>query len=207
MSPTHTFRPYVTSCTTLSRDEGTMANIINFCLYQLGWFACVLGAGMDRPGPGMVCALALVAVHLWLSDATLRQLALMAAAAAIGLTIDTLQLKWGVFRFPHGLTVDWLAPLWVAVLWIQFTTLLPFCLRWLSRRYGLSAMLALVGGPLAYYAGEKAGAVEFLSPRFLHYAILGTVWSVAFPAFLWVSDRLDVITAVGGRYGWRSGQR
>ena len=30
-----------------------MAVFANFCLYQLGWFACVLGAGMDRPGLGM----------------------------------------------------------------------------------------------------------------------------------------------------------
>ncbi len=183
-----------------------MAAIANFCLYQLGCFACVLGAGMDRPGLGMTCALTLVIVHLWLTRATLRQLAVMATAGVIGLTSDTLQMWWGVFYFPHGTIVDWFAPLWVGVLWIQFATLLPFSLRWLSRRYGLSAVLALVGGPLAYYAGEKAGAVEFLSPRFLHFAVLGVVWSVAFPALLWISDRLDLVAAVGGRYGWRSRQ-
>jgi hypothetical protein len=177
-----------------------MAAIANFCLYQLGWFACVLGAGMDRPGLGMTCALALVIVHLWLTRATLRQLAVMATAGVIGLTSDTLQMWWGVFYFPHGTIVDWFAPLWVGVLWIQFATLLPFSLRWLSRRYWLSAALALVGGPLAYYAGEKAGAVEFLAPRLLHFAVLGVVWSIAFPALLWISDRLDLVAVVGGRY-------
>ena len=177
-----------------------MAVFANFCLYQLGWFACVLGAGMGRPGLGMAFALALIVVHLWLSGGTLRQLTLMATAGVIGLTIDTLQLWWGVFCFPHGVIVRWLAPLWVGVLWMQFATILPFSLRWLSRRYGLSAALGLVGGPLAYYAGEKAGAVEFLSPRFLHLGVLGVVWSVAFPALIWISDRLDVVAAVGGRY-------
>lgn len=176
-----------------------MAVFANFCLYQLGWFACVLGAGMDRSGLGMTCALTLVFVHLWLTRARFRQLAVMAAAGVIGLTIDTLQLWWGVFHFPHGMIVPWLAPLWVGVLWIQFATLLPFSLRWLSRRYWLSAVLGLGGGPLAYYAGEQAGAVEFLSPRFLHFAVLGVVWSVAFPALLWISDRLDMVAAVGMR--------
>ncbi len=177
-----------------------MAVFANFCLYQLGWFACVWGAGIDRPGLGMTCAVVLVVVHLRLSGGTLRQLTLMATAGVIGLTIDTLQLWWGVFHFPHGVVVPWLAPLWVGVLWIQFATILPFSLRWLSRRYWLSAVLGLVGGPLAYYAGEKAGAVEFLPPRFLHFAVLGVVWSVAFPALIWVSDRLDLVAAVGGRY-------
>jgi hypothetical protein len=177
-----------------------MAAFANFCLYQLGWFACVLGAGMDRSGPGMTCALALVVVHLSLSGARLRQLALMATAGVLGLTIDTLQLWWGVFYFPHGVIVNWLAPLWVGVLWMQFATILPFSLRWLSQRYWLSAVLGLVGGPLAYYAGEKAGAVEFLSPRTLHFAVSGVVWSVAFPTLIWISDRLDIVAAVGGRY-------
>ncbi len=184
-----------------------MAVLANFCLYQLGWFACVLGAGMDRPGLGMTCALALIAVHLWLSGAKLRQLALMASAGVLGLTIDTLQLSWGVFYFPHGVIINWLAPLWVGVLWMQFATILPFSLSWLSHRYWLSAVLGLVGGPLAYYAGEKAAAVEFLSPRTLHFAVLGVVWSVALPALIWISDRLNIVAAVGGRYCLPWGER
>jgi hypothetical protein len=40
-----------------------MAVFANFCLYQLGWLACVLGAGMDRAGLGMTGALVLVVVH------------------------------------------------------------------------------------------------------------------------------------------------
>ena len=177
-----------------------MSVFANFCLYQLGWFACVFGAGMDRPGLGMAFALALIFVHLWLSGVTLRQLTLMATAGVIGLTIDTLQLCWGVFHFSHGVIVHWLAPLWVGVLWMQFATILPFSLRWLSRRYWLSAVLGLVGGPLSYYAGEKAGAVDFLPPRLLHFAVMGVVWSFALPAIIWVSDRLNLVAAVGGRY-------
>jgi hypothetical protein len=177
-----------------------MAVFVNCSLYQLGWFACVFGAGMDRVGFGIACALTLTVCHLWLSGGTLRQLTLMAAAGVIGLTIDTLQLWWGVFHFPHGVIVPWLAPLWVGMLWIQFATILPFALRWLSRRYWLSAVLGLLGGPLAYYAGEKAGAVEFLSPRLMHFGVLGVVWSVAFPSLIWISDRLDLVAVVGGRY-------
>ena len=183
-----------------------MAVFANFFLYQLGWFACVLGAGMDRPGLGMASALALAVVHLRLSGGTLRQLTLMATAGVIGLTIDTLQLWWGVFSFPHGVIVRWLAPLWVGVLWMQFATILPFSLRWLSRRYWLSLVLGLLGGPLAYYTGEKAGAVHFLPPRFLHFAVVGVVWSFALPAIIWISDHLNLVAAVGGRYCWRSGQ-
>ena len=30
-----------------------MANLVNLCLYQVGWFACVLGAAAQRPWLGM----------------------------------------------------------------------------------------------------------------------------------------------------------
>ena len=65
-----------------------------------------------------------------------------------------------------------LAPLWVG-LWMQFATIMPFSLRWLSRRYWLSSVLGLVGGPLAYYAGQKAGAVDFLPLRLLRFTVWG----------------------------------
>ena len=61
---------------------------------------------------------------------------------------------------------------------------------WLSRRYWLSAELGLFGGPLAYYAGEEAGAVHFLPPCFLHLVVLEVVWSLVLPAIDWISDRL-----------------
>jgi hypothetical protein len=171
-----------------------MAVFANFCLYQLGWFACVLGAGMDRPGLGMASALALAVVHLRQSGVTLRQLTLMATAGVIGLTIDSLELWWAVFYFPHGMIVHWLAPPWVGVLWMQFATILPFSLRGLSRRYWLSGVLGLFGGPLAHYAGEKAGAVHFLPPRLLHFVVWEVVWSLALPAIIWISDRSEETT-------------
>lgn len=64
---------------------------------------------------------------------------------------------------------------WDAIPWMQFATILPFCLRWLSRHYLLRGILGAIGGPLAFYTGERLGAVDFLEPRLLHFAILGTV--------------------------------
>ena len=177
-----------------------MAVLVNIGLYQVGWFACVLGAATGHPWLGMGLALGLIAVHLGLSAETRRQLTLMTAAGIIGLTIDTLQLWWGVFRFPNGTIVPWLAPLWVVVLWMQFATILPFSLRWLSNRYWLSAVLGFIGGPLAYYAGEAAGAVVFLAPRLPHFLLVGLFWSLALPAVVWVSDRLDLVALLGCRY-------
>jgi hypothetical protein len=181
-----------------------MANLVNLCLYELGWFACVLGAAGQRPWLGMAVGLACLGVHLALVRGVERQLALIAVAGAMGWAVDSLLMSSGVLRYPNWTEVAWLAPPWDVVLWLQFATILPFCLRWLSRRYRLCSLAGLVGGPLAFYAGERFGAVTFLPPRLPHYAALAVVWSVAFPTLVWVSDRLIVVPGVGDRYRWLS---
>jgi hypothetical protein len=177
-----------------------MTLLVNFALYQIGWFAIVLGAANDRSWLAMGVALALVAVHLTLVRGLLRHVGLILASGAIGFTLDSLQLWWGVFRFPSGMVCMWLAPPWDVVLWMQFATILPISLRWLSRRYLLSSVLGLAGGPLAFYAGQQLGAVSFLSPRLLHFAALGVVWMLALPLLVWLSDTLVLAHGLGGRY-------
>ena len=45
----------------------------------------------------------------------------------------------------------------MVALWAAFATTLNVSLRALRQRYLLSAVLAAVGAPLAYYAGARAG--------------------------------------------------
>jgi hypothetical protein len=177
-----------------------MTPLVNFGLYQLGWFAIVLGAANGHPWLGMTLALALVVIHLTLAFGFLRQLTLILLSGVIGFALDSLQLWLGVFRFPSGMIVAWLAPPWDTVLWMQFATLLPFCLNWLSHRYMLAAVLGLAGGPLAFYSGERFGGVSFLQPRLLHFLALGVVWALALPTLVWLSDTLVLSHGSGRRY-------
>lgn len=169
-----------------SRGGGTL---INLALYQVGWFACVLGAARGHAWAGAGLALALVAVHLYLVRDRKREAKLLLAAAGLGLALDSLQLNLGVFRYPSGTPLAGLAPPWIVVLWLQFATMLHFGLRWLSRRYLLAAVLGLIGGPLSFWAGARMGAIEFASP--LAYLVLGCFWALAMPALIWLGDRFE----------------
>jgi hypothetical protein len=179
-----------------------MSQFANLVLYQIGWFACVLGAAWHSPWLGMSIALCLVGVHFWLVTDRLIQLKLGLAAVAIGLVIDTLQLWGGVFAFSHGTLVPWLPPLWISVLWMQFATTLRYSMRWLSGRYALSAVFGLFGAPLAFFAGERLGAVEFLPPRLVNFAILGALWSFVVPLLVYVADRLAIGSSRRASYRW-----
>lgn len=134
------------------------------------------------------------------------QVKLVCLAAGVGLIVDCVQLQIGVFSFPRGAIIDWLPPASIVVLWMQFATTFRYSMRWLSGRYLLCAVFGLVGAPLAFFAGERLGAIEFLSPRLLNFAILGFIWSIAVPLLINLSDHLtSQITSVP-QYRWLSGR-
>lgn len=179
-----------------------MTNYLNFLLYELGWFACVLGVAWGYQWLGISITLGLVAVHLWLARDRAVQIRLMGCAALLGVAVDTVQLWTGTFRYPGGQLVEWFPPPCMPVLWLQFATILRYCLNWLSGRYLLAGLLALAGAPLAFVAGQSLGAIEFLPPRWLHVGVLGAVWSMCVPLLVYISDRLSSSSEFEARYRW-----
>jgi hypothetical protein len=167
-----------------------MTNLVNFLLYQLGWFACVLGVASGLQWLGIGLALGLVAVHLWLAKDRVIQFRLMGIAFLLGLFVDTVLLRTGVFFYPSGQPVAWLPPPCMPVLWLQFATIFRYCLHWLKGRFLLSGLFGLIGAPLAFLAGESFGAIEFPPPSWLHIGILGVVWSLCVPFLVCLADRL-----------------
>ena len=124
-----------------------VTRFINFLLYQLGWFCCVLGAAWQFPWLGMSIALGLLGIHFWLVTDRVNQLKLVLVAAGVGFVIDSMQLWVGVFTFPSGVVVEWLPPPWMSVLWMQFATTFQYSMRWLSRHYRLSPVSDLSERP------------------------------------------------------------
>jgi Protein of unknown function (DUF2878) len=167
-----------------------MTGALNFLIYQLGWLACVLGAAYQWPWLGVAIAMPLVCMHMMLTTDRPNQARLLFAALCVGVFVDTLLLILGVYSFPCGTVVDWLPPIWMTVLWIQFATTFRYCLSWMSGRYALCSIAALLGAPLAFIGGERLGAVFLISPRITNLLILGTLWAIALPLLLFISDRI-----------------
>ncbi len=177
-----------------------MVRVLNFVLYQIGWFACVLGAAYAAPWLGISVALSLVAIHLWLATDRLNQFKLLIAATCVGLVVDSILLTLGVYQFPSGMLVAWLPPLWMSVLWMQFATTFQYCLNWLSGHYVVSAVFGFVGAPLVFLAGQRLGAVSFLPPLGVNLMLLAVLWGVAIPVLIYMSDRIHAAQRLPASY-------
>ncbi len=177
-----------------------MPQYVNFLLYQTGWFAIVLSAAYSQPWWGITIATSLVAVHMLLTSDRTNQAKLLLIATGVGFAVDSSLLGLKVYRFPIESAIGWLPPLWMSLLWIQFATTFRYWLKWLSGRYLLSALLGFVGAPLAFVGGEKIGAVSIYSPQLTNLMILGSLWAIAIPLLIYVSDRIHADASVDATY-------
>jgi hypothetical protein len=167
-----------------------MTLAVNVLLFQAGWFACVLGAAHGMPWVGLLGAATIVAWHLARAMQPKQELALVAVAAVLGALFETLLVQTGWVRFGTGVLIEGTAPGWMVALWASFATTLNVSLRWLRARTGLAALFGAVGGPAAYYAGAKLGAIELVRTD-AALAAIAAGWAILTPVLLRVARRLD----------------
>jgi len=150
--------------------------LFNFVAYQLAWFACVLGAAHDLAWAGTLFAVAVAALHLALRRDP-AELRLVVSAAAIGFLVDSALAR---AQFVEFASADWngWAPVWMVSLWMAFATTLNHSLHWLASRPWVAALAGAIGGPLAYLAGAKLGALTLAAPTPALILIAG-LWAVA----------------------------
>jgi hypothetical protein len=162
-----------------------MRNVLMAVAFQLGWFACVLSGARGKVLPALLAAAAALACNLWFTRQRLaEELRLMAWVTLVGFAVETVNLAAGVFTLTAPARHPWLCPVWLALLWTLFATLLRGPLAWLSGRYGLAALLgALLAAP-NYFAGARLGAVTMNANRLYSFAVLAALWALAMPVLL-----------------------
>ena len=167
-----------------------MSTLLNFLMFQLGWFASVLLGASDWPWLAPVVVLPVLLVHLAMSDDRAAERKLMAYALAVGLVWENVVSAAGLLVYPSGQPLERLAPAWILAMWPLLAITLNVSLRWLKGRYLLAALFGAIGGPLAFFAGERLDAVVFPQPA-PAIVVLAVGWAAMFPLLMWLSQRYD----------------
>lgn len=170
-----------------------MNMLLNFILFQLSWFACVLGGAHGLPWAGPLVVAAFIAYQLTRAIRPADEIALLACAAAIGAVFDSLLVATGWLAYPSGQWHAALAPYWIVAMWVAFAATLNLSLRWLKGRMLLAGLFGALGGPLAYLAGAKLGGVVFVEQA-AAIAALAVGWGLSMPLLTRLADRFDAWT-------------
>jgi hypothetical protein len=167
-----------------------MALLVNFIGFQVGWFACVLGAANDKELLGMIIALGIVVYHVVSQADLINELKLVLVAVVIGLLWETWVLNLNILHYPSHLEVSFWPPMWLIMMWALFATTINLSMGWLKGRWILAVLMGAVFGPLAFVAGEKLGAVMFLDST-LSIITLSVGWGLLMPLLLWIAERIN----------------
>lgn len=176
------------------------STLFNYVLYQTGWFACILGAAWHRPMTGFGIAVLLTAVHVWRAEDRAAESRLILLALTLGVAVEGLQVWNGTYaQFTSGSVMAWMAPPWLLAMWAQFATTFRFSMRGVMAHPWRAMVFGLVGGPIAFLAGERLGAVTLARPLVPALLQLAIAWGVA----LYLCARVTRAIApahAGGRY-------
>jgi len=172
-------------------SRGTWRKIWNFVLFQIGWFACILGAAHHQLGLALAIALLCIGVYLWLHQNARSEHELLLKVFIYGLIADTILVQLGWIRFESDFPFTAVSPVWMWALWLVFATTLKESMAWLQGKNGLAAVLGAIAGPLCYEAGVRLGAASWPSSEDRVFALiyLAVVWAIAMPVFLFFAKK------------------
>lgn len=154
---------------------------INFLAFQIAWLVTVLAAakGSQIIGP-IVVFIWILAYWIWQPKAR-KDFPLLISIGFVGLIADSFLTLIGAISFVHQPLFHAPTTAWMIALWINFGACIRHSMSWACGRYILLSLLGMVGGPLAYLAGQKLGAI------YVHSILtVAAVWVPAMVAVIWL---------------------
>lgn len=169
--------------------------VINLLSFKLGWAAVILAAAASMPALGLLAIAAVVALHLARTPDVRLEAVVLLTAAAIGFVWESALVATGLLGYDTGFLVPGMAPYWIVAMWVLFATTLNVGMRWMRKSAVVAAIAGGLGGPMAFAAGERMGAVTFADPV-LSLAAVGFGWALLLPVLVNVAKRYDGHAAV-----------
>lgn len=162
--------------------------IINFVLFQITWFACVLGAAKGYPWLGAIVVSLSLMWHFSQAKYKFQEATWCLIALTIGALFDQFMLSFQFIHYQNNGWAQTIVPVWILALWLAFALTLNVSMRWLHGKYLISLLFGAVGGPLAYMAAQKLGAVKLGEHSLI---ILSVGWAIVTVVFSHISSFYD----------------
>lgn len=164
-----------------------MSMLLNFLMFQIGWFACVLGAANDLALTGSFLAIAVIALHLYAVDNRSQETRIIVIAMFIGLVFESAMVYGGLAIYTTGMVNESLTPYWMVLMWALFAMTANHSMSWFKRQNAVLVSLAgAVFAPLAYFAGYRLGAVQYPDIA-VALTTISLAWAVLFPVVIAIS--------------------
>jgi len=164
--------------------------IARIVVFQVGWFAAVLGGAHDHVIAGCGAVAVIVGFHIWQADVPFQELVLIAITTAIGTIWDSALMIMNVIQYPYGVIVTGVAPAWIMAVWALFATAFNTSLTFFKRRYIYVSLFGAIGAPLSFLAGMRLGALQFPNQT-KALIVIGIGWAIMMPILMRLAQRYN----------------
>jgi hypothetical protein len=165
-------------------------HLVNFVVFQAGWFSCVLGAANGMPWLGLIAVAVAVTLHLKMAANTQGEIQLIILAVTAGLIFDSLLMNSGWLLYPNGVLIPGIAPYWILAMWGLFATTLNVSMSWIKANIAVAALMGAIFGPLSYIAGQRLGGLQFIDTT-ASIVALAVIWMIAMPLLVVAARRFE----------------
>ena len=149
------------------------SSLFNLLFFNTMWLLCVLGRNellwLSVPLLAGYASLLLAAGKMQITQLLLPALG--------GLTVDSVMVISGLLEFNS----QQFLPLWLVLLWLNFSITLGLALQWLKKHFWICAVAGAVAFPLNYSIGEQLNAVSYSAPYPLVISLMAAVWAIGLP--------------------------
>ena len=152
-------------------------NLINFVLFQVIWFVFIFSAA-DESSSLLIMGVTLLLLQFLKNKQFKADGLLILIAIIIGIIHDSSLSYFNFIFYMYDFNINY-SPIWIIGLWVSFALTINHSLTWLKEKKVLQVIFGLIGGPLAYFAGEKLGAIQLVNEHAIY--ILAISWAIATP--------------------------
>ena len=151
--------------------------LIDLIVFQVAWFACVLGSATEYPFLFPFAGFIFVLCRIATTQRFRSSFPFLLAAVALGMVGDSLLVHLEMLAFYADPTVGG-APLWMIFLWANFGLMLRPLFSWFLQNNSRCLIGFGLGGLIAYAFGWQLERLAFTSYGISAIAI-ATEWAIA----------------------------
>ncbi len=170
-----------------------LQNVVLWAGFQTVWLAAAFGAASGASMPGILAAFVYLAAVLAVGHDSARTVLLALASAVLGFAVESGLVAAQIVRYEAPWPSAALAPAWIVALWLGFGATIPAIAALFGRDRVVRLVLAGgLAGPVAYWAGQRLGALHVAEPPWTSFFVIAVVWAVVLPALAAVGRRLPM---------------
>lgn len=159
-------------------------NILNFLLFQIGWFSCLLLSGFWP----LLLGLLILLLHFFVivpDGEKVSESVFLCKVLFVGFLLEALYLSADVLEKADQ---SELPSSWLLLIWLLFGSTFRYSMSWLRPKLVLAAAFSMIAAPMSYMSGAALnGSVALGEPMLTSIAFLGITWALIFPVLLVVA--------------------